>query len=172
MKKATGDRKMPTIELLRELFGYDPGTGLFIRRVFRGGELAGSIAGGFDRHGYRRITVDYRKIRANRLAWFWMTGEWPEEEIDHRDLDRDNNRFENLRKATYAQNKANRRVQRNNNTGRKGVGFSRRHKSKPYDARIRVGGKLHHLGMYETADEAHAAYVAAAKEHFGAFARG
>jgi hypothetical protein len=89
------------------LFSYDPDTGLFTRLVTTGSRSqAGEIAGSKDSQGYWQISINHRVHRAHRLAWLYMMGEWPDAEIDHRDLNRSNNRWSNLRPATRAQNEA------------------------------------------------------------------
>jgi hypothetical protein len=125
--------------------------------------------GGIDGKGYWRLGVDYVRHSAHRLAWLYVYGEWPEGEVDHINLIRTDNRIANLRLATTALNKRNTRVRKNNLVGFKGVSWhacSRRWRS-----RIYLNGKEVNLGLYDTPEEANAAYLAAAREHFGDFAR-
>jgi hypothetical protein len=98
-----------------------------------------------------------------------MTGSLPEHEVDHRDGDGLNNRWDNIREATSAQNKHNRGVNKNNTTGFKGVYMDKR--SGRYVAQITIDYKGYQLGRFYTAEEAHACYCAAAEKHFGEFAR-
>lgn len=91
--------------------------------------------------------------------------------VDHKDLDQLNNTRQNLRPATPQQNQANIGPQKNNKHGYKGVGFSNSVSEKPWRARIRVNNRLIHLGYFQTAEEAQAAYSRAASEHFGEYAR-
>src|SRR5581483_1831371 len=146
---------------LQRLLNYDPETGIF---NWRGGHKkvrAGMVAGTPDKDGYISICIDRRLYKAHRLAWLWMTGEWPEDEIDHRDLARANNRFSNLREATHAQNAFNRE--------KRGYTFDKRRDV--FVARIRDGGKYRHLGQFGTAKEATAAYNKAAALIHREFAR-
>jgi len=114
--------KRITIERLRELMHYDPQTGLFRWLVTRArGALAGSIAGWTDEHGYVVIKVDRKRYFASRLAWFYMTGAWPEKEIDHRNCVHNDNRWENLREASRSQNAFNIRLRSDNKFRIKGV---------------------------------------------------
>lgn len=96
-----------------------------------------------------------------------MTGEWPADMIDHKNRDRTDNRWENLREATRSQNNANRRA--SSTHGFKGATFNRRQGR--WMAQTKVNGKRVYLGYYDTPEEAHAAYVAAAERYFGEFAR-
>jgi hypothetical protein len=120
--------------------------------------------------GYRVITVCGRAYKAHQLAWLYMTATWCRPATDHRDLDRTNNRWSNLRRATRSANSANRRRLRNNTSGFKGVHHDHR-RSGRWVARICKDGRTHHLGRFATPQAAHAAYVAAARELFGEFAR-
>lgn len=90
-----------TAECLRQLLAYDLATGIFTwleDRKGRGGVVrAGTVAGTFDAHGYRVITIDNRKYPASRLAWFYVTGVWPSFNLDRVDNDLTNDRFANLR---------------------------------------------------------------------------
>lgn len=85
---------MLIIERLKELLSYNPETGLFTRLCWTGGNARkGTIAGTRDAHGYIRLLIDGRKYYAHRLAWFYMTGEWPENDTEHKDLDGFNNKW-------------------------------------------------------------------------------
>lgn len=158
------------LDRLRELLSYDPDTGLFVWRVNkRGHRKTGDIAGSLDKSGYWIIRLDQRNYPAHRLAWLYMTGEWPAHHIDHRDLDKANNRWANLRQATVSQNLANRRKYKNNQSGFKGVIWHAR--DKRWRADIRKNGKGYFLGNFRTPEEAHAAYRVAAERLYGEFAR-
>jgi hypothetical protein len=159
---------MLTAERLRELMDYDPETGVFTRRVHagaRGRGRAGDVAGSVDDKGYIRIVVDGRRRLAHRLAWLYVTGEWPAEQIDHISGVRDDNRMCNLREATHAENCRNAK-RRSGRTGFKGVVP----RGNRYIARIKKGGRCIHLGTFETPEAAHAAYRLGAVEHYGEFA--
>lgn len=155
-------------ERLRELVSYDPETGVFRRRT---GRPIGKPAGYIASKGYRYIGVDRRIYRAARLAWLYMTGEWPPEQIDHINNVRDDDRFANLRKATPSQNSANGLRYSTNTSGFKGVSQSRRDalRPRPWRAEIRFKGKGYHLGFFATPEAAHAAYCDAARRFFGEF---
>lgn len=159
-------RPLPSQSRLRELFEYNPETGIFYaltnRRKWKEGRACGTIAA-----GYISINVDYVIYRAHRLAWMWMTGEDPGPTIDHANGNGLDNRWVNLRKCSTSQNLCNKRVQSNNKLGIKGV-CPKRNK---FEASIKLNGKKMRLGVFSTADEAKAAYDAAAKVIHGAFAR-
>lgn len=158
---------------LRSLLFYDPETGVFTWRKNRARVSAGTIAGSLMPEGYLRITVGGHRFMAHQLAWLYMTGEYVARDIDHRDTNRANNRWENLRRATRSQNNMNARLRSDNSTGFKGVTIKKGKRSKPYCAQVGVPGKgrPQHIGYFHTAEDAHSAYVSAAKIQFGEFAR-
>jgi hypothetical protein len=113
------------------------------------------------------IHVDGERHLGNRLAWLYVTGEWPRAGVDHRDGDPTNDRWANLRLATQQQNNRNARKPRHNTTGLKGA-YRCRDK---FRASISVNDRAVHLGVFDTAEAAHAAYCAAAVQYGGEFAR-
>jgi hypothetical protein len=154
---------------LQELLHYDPQTGVWTWKVDRnGGAYAGAIAGGFNSEGYRRIYIDGRRYHSSRLAYFYMKGHWPPVEMDHRDLTPSNDAWSNLRPASLSENRANCARRADNSTGFKGVNFVR----KRFQARIMLNRKSYHLGLFNTPELAHRAYIAAAAQLHGEFARG
>jgi len=160
---------MLTAERLRAALHYDPATGVFEWLVSRPNCRAGDVAGCPTRYGYVYVGLDGRKYMAHQLAWLWMTGAWPAIRLDHRDLDKANNRWTNLRQATRSQNGANTKVSRKSASGLKGITQDKR--SGRWYAAITVNQKRRKLGGHDTAEAAHAAYVKAAAEAFGEFAR-
>lgn len=162
-----------TAEELRLLFSYDPDTGEFSRIRLNGTKQnrwkPGTKVGTLGPDGYIRISIGRRLYVAQRLAFLYMTGRWPHPEVDHKDRDRSNNRWDNLREATYGQNRANRPVQKNNATGIKGV--SRCSRTDKWLAFIQVAKKGHCIGRYDTISEAAQAYKDAANKFYGEFAR-
>lgn len=157
-----------TAARLRELLNYDPQSGRFTKRrgnAQRSGDKRpqGSYCGTTDRKGYVVIKVDGGSYKAHRLAWLHVTGEWPANQIDHRNQVKTDNRWANLREATTAQNKQNQaRAYRGNRSGLLGAHFHKR--SRKFASSIRVDGKLKHLGEFDTAEEAHQAYLRAKAE--------
>lgn len=149
---------------------YNPLTGIFIWRRGRNiGKRAGTICSG-NTSVWRQIYLDGRKYREHRLAWFYTHGRWPNGEIDHRDINSLNNAMENLREATHSQNNANRRANRNNCHGLKGIVRAKQCKQL-WRARIVKNRKCIHLGYFATPEEAAKAYERAAHHYFGEFAR-
>ena len=147
-----------TQERLKELLHYDPETGVFTRRTSRGGELAGAIAGCPVWTGYTKICVDKTNYLAHRLAWFYVYGDFPSEEIDHINGVRTDNFIKNLRHVSSRVNKENKRfAQSNSKSGALGASPFRG----GFRARIFVNGREKHLGTFNTAEAAHAAYLVA-----------
>lgn len=145
---------------LKELLHYDPDTGVFTRRVQTSSRaMIGDVAGSLLPDGYRRIMIDGGKHRAHRLAWLYMTGEWPTNQLDHMNGVRDDNRIANLREATNAENKQNREISKNNRSGFMGVSWHKH--TRKWVAHIQIAGSKKHLGLFTTPEAAHAAYLAA-----------
>lgn len=176
-KRFVRTRGIPTAERLRELIDYNSGTGELIWRPRSkdhsatrawNTQFAGKPAGSID-CGYIRVGVDGAVYRAHHLAWLWMTGEWPSFQIDHVNSDGFDNRWSNLRLATQEENTRNAKRRSDNTSGFKGVHW--RERDKKWNARIWANGKRLHLGSFETAEAAHAAYCVAAKTFHGDFAR-
>lgn len=160
---------MITLAELKTILSYDPSDGIFrwlvkVAPNMNVGEIAGSHVG----RGYWKICVKGKRYRAHRLAWFYVTGEWPRLQIDHVNGIRSDNRFSNLREATNGQNAANSK-KRHDNPHLKGAHWHNR--DKVWFSCIRVNGKLIYLGVFKTAELAHEAYYAAAQKYFGTFAR-
>ena len=162
-------KPLPPVEYIRELLDYDPETGEFRWRVARRSP-AGSLAGTTNRSRHCQIKVDGRLLRAHRLAWYVTYGVDPGElEVDHINGDPADNRLCNLRLATHAENSRNRRKHVCRADGLKGAYW---HKGTGrWIAQVTKDGTHHWLGSYDTPEEAHAAYVAAANELHGEFAR-
>jgi hypothetical protein len=162
---------------LLKLLDYHPDTGKFFWRVNRnsfGGKVkvgveAGTNATNDGQRFYREITVDRKRYKAHRLAWFYVHGKWPPHHIDHINGDGLDNRINNLRLATNSQNAANNRRKKAAASGLKGA--YKATTGPLWFSHIYVGGKKIYLGSYPTAEEAHMAYAEAAKRYHGEFAR-
>lgn len=117
-----------------------------------------------DRDGYLKISVRGVSLKAHRVAWAMVHGEWPKDQIDHINGQRDDNRIANLREAGHAENAQNQATPRNNTSGY--IGVSWRPGKGKWRAQISVGGVRHHLGLFDTAEAASRAYeVAKAQMH-------
>lgn len=159
-----------TAEVARELFTYNPETGDLRWKVRSAQRVhVGDPVGAPTAKGYRRFSYQNRLYLKHRVVWLMQTGSWPEHFIDHRDGDRSNDRWSNLRAATHAQNAQNAKRRADNTSGFKGVSFNRR--LGKWTAHIRAHGCSVFLGRHETAEAASHAYVQAATQLHGAFAR-
>lgn len=154
---------------LKRILHYDPETGVFTWLVRRKGKIrADRTAGTPDKDGYIEIGIDRRRYKAHRLAWFYMTGEWPKLFVDHINGITSDNRFANLREATNSQNLHNMGRPRK---GRAVRGASYNKLRRKWYAYIRAGGeKPLYLGCFDSEAEAADAYAKAAVELFGEFA--
>ena len=151
-----------TQERLKEVLHYNQKTGIFtwrarIARCIHIGGIAGSNAG----RGYWQIAIFGVCYPAHRLAWFYMTGKWPEADIDHENHIRNDNRWENLRNGSRSFNMQNQRKAHSDNS----IGFlgvSRN--GKGFIAKIVLNYKKYRLGTYSTPELAHQAYLKAKRE--------
>lgn len=156
----------------REHFAYDADTGV-IRWIKPTGRRAhiGDIAGAFVQHGYRVVIYKGRRYKAHRVAWLLHYGEWPppKAHLDHINGEKADNRICNLRLATPTQNYQNSKRSVANASGYKGVYWCNvKHK---WLAQISPNKSRMHLGYFSDKVEAASAYDAAARKHFGEFAR-
>lgn len=157
-------------DLLKTLLRYNKRTGLFVWLVSIKSVKAGDAAGTFNGR-YMAIKIRRRSYMQHRLAWLYVTGEWPENEIDHRDTDKCNNRWRNLREATRLQNMHNLRPMKNKKYSKlKGVTFAKGRRK--WMANIREGRRYStFIGYYDTEQAAHRAYKKRARALHGKFAR-
>ena len=156
-----------TAERLRELFHYDPLTGVFTRLVSTASNArAGDVAGTLMQIGYLLIGIQGKSYLAHRLAWLFVHGEWPKDQIDHINRDRTDNRICNLREATIKQNQRNLSKSCNNTSGVPGVHW--RSDRAKWWALIESDGQKHYLGMFNTKEEAIAARKAGELKYWGA----
>lgn len=159
-----------TQKRLKELLVYDHHTGSFFWRVTLTGHIqANREAGSWHHTGYRTIRIDNKNYQAHRLAWLYMTGKWPKGEIDHRDLNRGNNRFYNLRDVSKSINQHNGKAYKNNKKQLKGICWLKANKK--WMAQIQKDKINHYLGLFDTPEDAHKAYCEAARKLYGSYAR-
>jgi len=172
---------LPDLVFLKECFFYDEFSGALTWKVrplhhFKNihgmntfnSKFSGRIAGSVMEKGYLTVSVSGNRFLVHRVVWKLVTGIEPPKHIDHRDLNKANNKFQNLRQATKSQNGFNRNPSVSNSTGFKGVSWdSSREK---FYSSIFANGKTVSLGRHTTAEQAYAAYCKAAKEIHGEFA--
>ncbi len=156
------------IIIARKKYRYIKSTGQIILQESQRSDLVGKPMGSLNKDGYIYVNIAGKITLAHRFAWFLVTGSWPTE-LDHKNTLKNDNRWDNLREATRTENCANAKTSKNNELGVKGVHL--RKTSGRYRARVCRNGKSISLGDFNTPEEAHAAYAAAAKKHFGEFAR-
>jgi len=148
-----------TAETLRRELNYDPDTGVFTRRIARGGQKVGDVAGWLGQNGYRYINVAGGKYTAHSLAWLHVYGVWPSLKLDHRNRDRLDNRIANLREASNALNALNSGLRNDNTTGHRGIYWFPR--TAKWMACVFDNGRQVHLGYFATKEQAIAARHAA-----------
>jgi hypothetical protein len=156
---------------LLEMLAYDANTGIFTWRIrpHKHGAKVGDIAGSRTQR-YCRVSINGYRYPAHRLAWFYVHGEWPENELDHRLRISTDNRLSELRPATRSQNAINRGLNKNNTSGAKGVRWNIQ--AKRWLAFITKDGRKFHLGGFKNFNEAVAARQQTEQRLFGEFARG
>ena len=119
---------MVTQKQLKDQLDYDPCTGVFKRKKNRGKAKIGDVAGGINNKGYVYIRVFSVKYRAHRLAWLYVYGDFPKNQIDHINRIKTDNRIANLRDVTMSVNQRNRNLQANNTSGHVGVRWQKKAK--------------------------------------------
>jgi len=156
-----------TPEMVRELFLYDPVTGIlkWSKPPRRG--VAAGIAGCANADGYRIIGYRGEEYMAIHVIWCWMTGKWPTHGVDHKDRNPANDVWKNLREATYSQNNRNRIVRRDSSTGIKGVMLRR--KTGAFTAYITINKRRIHIGDFRSIEGAAAARKETEMRLFGEF---
>ncbi len=158
-----------TQEYLKSILDYDPETGIFRRKTTDGGVNIDDIAGYMTESKYRRISIKNSGHYAHRLAWLYMTGNWPKNQIDHINGIRHDNRLTNLRECTVGENAQNQTRPRSSNRTSKylGVYFQKdsRNTKSGWKSSIRVNGEYFYLGRFADEESAHEAYLAAKRIH-------
>lgn len=138
---------------LKELFRYDNNSGNLIRlKKIGASKPIGTTLGSIDGKGYLNCQLFKIQYKVHRLIWLYHYGEFPNENIDHIDGNRINNRIENLREASLQENVKNLSIDKRNKTGVTGVIKSRWANS--FEASISVNKKQIHLGTFRTLNEA------------------
>jgi len=157
---------MLTQERLKELFYYNPETGDFTRLVRTANNTkVGDIAGSLRTDGYLCITIDFQHYYSHRLAVLYMTGLFPENDIDHINGIKHDNKWLNLRKCNDSQNKQNqKKAQKNNNSTRLLGVYPHSSNNGTFVAQIKLNRKSKYLGIFKTKEEAHQKYLEAKRK--------
>jgi len=150
-----------TPETLRELLAYEPETGVFrwLQKTSRAtvGDVAGAVRG----RGYLAVCIRGTQHYSHRLAFYWMTGQWPEGVVDHKDGNRKNNAWSNLRDVSKSINGQNQR--RATSISTTGLLGAHRCRGK-FKAEIVVNRIPIHIGVFDSASLAHEAYLKVKRE--------
>lgn len=162
--------KILTQEYLHETLHYTPETGVFTWNISPKPDIhVGDIAGCLNRvTGYIEIRINHRIFRSARLAWLYVHGKWPEDEIDIINGIRDDVRICNLREASRAEITRNQLMRRNNTSGVKGISWNKN--AKKWIAYCTVNHKRHHLGLFTDIAEAEQVVRQFREEYHGSFA--
>lgn len=154
---------MLTIERLKEALWLDEEEGRFYWQIEVRGKRPGWQAGSFDAYGYGQVRLDGILYKEHRLVWFYITGTWLSDQIDHENHSRRDNRFVNLRETNNHTNHLNRPMQKSNTSGFVGV-----HKDKRnglYKAYVNLHGKRIDLGWHKEIESAIAARMDANQKY-------
>lgn len=152
-----------TQEKLKQLLHYDSETGVFRWRISPGRRVrAGDVAGSLNKEGYRYVQINRKLYRASRLAWLYVEGYFPENDIDHIDRIRNNDSWTNLRHVSHRCNMRNMKIAHNNKSGIAGVYWHKR--DKKWNVQIINNYKQLFLGVFDNLiDAAHARWKAEKK---------
>lgn len=163
-------KKKLNLKNLKEQLSYNPVTGKFIwlvnkSRTAKAGNVAGHCS---EDYRYERIGINGEQIKSHVLAWFYMTGSFPEREIDHIDGDVFNNSWDNLRLATREQNTQNAKTRKDNALGIKGVHIG---PDGRFIVRVQAFGKRHYIGAYEDIELAELVAIESREKYHKQFAK-
>ena len=151
---------------LKSYLHYNPETGIFTWLHTRSNRaLKGNSAGTISHRGYIHISINGKAYQAHRLAWLYVYGEFPKNDIDHINMVKDDNRIANLRNVSRAENSRNRKISTKNSSGFPGVSFSKI--KNRFIAKISIENKLKYLGSAKSAEEAFEYYRKFHNEHYG-----
>lgn len=147
---------------LKKILTYNPETGIFVWLKNKGTARAGDYAG-YIQNGYNVIMINGSNFRSHRLAWLYVYGEWPKEQIDHINHNREDNKLINLREVTHQENLKNITLKKNNKSGIMGVGWIKQNSS--WRAYISSNKKWIHLGSFNDKFEAICARKSAERKY-------
>jgi hypothetical protein len=162
MKHSIAKQNAITYQYVRSILSYNQRTGIFKWKINRRTANRWDVAGWKELSGYWSICINNKAYLAHRLAWLYMTGEWPSNDIDHINGIKDDNRWRNLRQVTKSVNLQNQySSQKGSAVPYLGVSI---HGSK-YRARIQLNNKHIILGSFSTPEEAHQEYLKAKRQY-------
>lgn len=153
---------------VRACFDYDPETGILTRKQRRSNRLVGEVVGCLQTNGYLRASICDRLFLVHRIVWCHFYEQWPTDFIDHINMNKSDNRITNLRVCSKSFNNANTGKSRANKSGFKGV---IQKGPNLWIAEIQSFNKKRTLGRFSSPIEAQEAYLKAAQDAFGEFAR-
>lgn len=160
----------PTQKQLLSSLHYDPASGIFTWTRREGTKTAGDVAGTIDQYGYRCISFKGHIYKAHRLAFIYMEGSIDDDvQVDHKNGIRDDNRWSNIRLATYIENCQNKRVYKTNKTGCPGASYVK--SSQKYKLVIKLNNTALYMGRYSTIEECIWARNFATAMLYGEFAK-
>lgn len=143
---------MITQKELKEILSYDEKTGIFISKINRGKKIKKGNVLGTLINGYLCVMINYKFYKLHILAWLYIYGVYPNNQIDHKNRNKIDNRIDNLRDITQKKNCQNRGKRKDNKSGITGV--YRNEKNNNWVCGIRVDGKYYHLGSFKNFDDA------------------
>lgn len=157
-----------TVEFIRDRLDYNPNNGEFkIRKKSGKKGVVGNKTGSKGKNGYVYLYLNNNVALAHRVAWVYVYGEWPNEQVDHINRDRSDNRISNLRLASQSQNSCNGSLRSTNKSGYRGVSWSK--EKKKWVSRIVKDRKQYVLGYFDDKEKAYMAYLEAANRLHGGF---
>jgi len=139
-----------TYKEVRKLFDYK--NGKLIRKITRGHAMAGDIVGSVTLDGYLTVRIGKKLYMVHRIIWMWHYGYFPENNLDHINRKKQDNRIKNLREASKQCNARNCKNLKTNTSGVKGVSWRKRNNK--WAAQIVVNNKIHYIGLFVDFDEA------------------
>ena len=154
---------MITQKRLKELLHYNPDTGILTWIKQYHSRFIGREAGRLHPNGYRYIKFNRNNYMSHRMAWLYVFGEWPSDQLDHINHIRDDNRIINLRAVSNRINSKNQSIAKNNTHGI--IGVYKRNDKWGWRANIHADSKQTNLGTYKSFFDACCARKSAEKRY-------
>lgn len=158
-----------TAQELQQIVEYFPESGIFLWKITKGNYVkTGKEFGSWDLYGYKTVRINKKSYKLHRLAWLYVYGKMPANDIDHINGIRHDNRISNLRDVTRQTNLENQTILKRKKKHTTLIGAYFDVRKNTYYSRISIKNKNIHLGTFKTEQQAHDAYVAAKRKfHFG-----